>query len=211
MAKRTGEKYKVIIEAAINVIGENGYQRSQVSKIAREAGVAEGTIYLYFENKEDILISIFREKLGEFISTASEKLNSIANPFEMLANLIYLHFSSFQNNRRLARVLQIELRQSDLSIRKGISEVVSRYYRLIEGIVQEGIDRDCFRPEIDPGTARKIIFGSIDEVVTCWVLSGRGYSLIDMSGQVYQFLARAMAGGGRYDPFPPYLKPAGHV
>lgn len=206
MAKRTGGKFNVIIEAAIKIIADNGYHGSQVSKIAREAGVAEGTIYLYFENKEDILISIFRNKLGEFISTAPEKLNEIENSFEQLANLIYLHFYRLQNNRQLAHVLQIELRQSDKSIRRGISEVIKGYYLLIERIVQDGIHRGYFRPDLDPKIARKVIFGSMDEVATCWVLSTRNYNLLDMAEQVYVALARSLSGEGRFMPYPADLK-----
>lgn len=208
MPKRTGEKYKVIIEAAIKVIADNGYHGSQVSKIAREAGVAEGTIYLYFENKEDILISIFREKLGELISIAPKKLNNIENSFEILASLIHLHFSTFQNNRKLAHVLQIELRQSDKSIRKGIAEVIREYYRLIEDLVRVGVEKGYFRPELDPKITRKIIFGSMDEVATCWVLSSRKYNLLNMAEPVYNLLAQAIAGDGKYEPLPHRLKPA---
>lgn len=206
MAKRPGEKFNVIIEAAISIIADNGYHGSKVSKIAKEAGVAEGTIYLYFENKEDILISIFRNKLGEFISTAPEKLNGIENSFEQLANLIYLHFYRLQNNRKLAHVLQIELRQSDKSIRKGISEVIKEYYLLIERIVQDGIDRGYFTADMDPKIARKVIFGSMDEVATCWVLSGHNYNLLEMAGQVYGALARALSKEGGRIPYPPILK-----
>jgi len=206
--KRTGEKYKVIIEAAIKVIADNGYHGSQVSKIAREAGVAEGTIYLYFENKEDILISIFREKLGELISTAPKKLESMENSFEILASLIHLHFSTFQNNRKLAHVLQIELRQSDKSIRKGIAEVIRQYYRLIEELVRAGVEKGYFRPGLDPKIARKIIFGSMDEVATCWVLSNRKYNLLNMTEPVYNLLAQAMSADGKCEPFQPGIKPA---
>ncbi len=208
MAKRTGGKYRTIIEAAIKVISENGYHGSQVSKIAREAGVAEGTIYIYFESKEDILISIFKDKLGELISTAPKKLANIENTFEILAYLIYIHFSTLQNNRNLAHVLQIELRQSDKSIRKGIAEAIRDYYRLIEKLVLEGIIKGYFKPNLDPKIARKVIFGSMDETATCWVLSNRNYSLVEMADRVYGVLAQALARDGRYDPFPAELRPA---
>lgn len=206
MAKRTGEKYKVIIEAAIRIIADNGYHGSQVSKIAKEAGVAEGTIYLYFENKEDILISIFRNKLGDFISMAPVKIKDVENSFEQLAALIYLHFYRLQNNPKLAHVLQIELRQSDKSIRKGIAEVIREYYALIEEIVKHGIKKGYFRPDLDPKIARKVIFGSMDEVATCWVLSHRHYNLISLAEQVYGALAQSLSRDGKYMAFPSQYK-----
>lgn len=209
MARRTGEKYRAIIEAAIEIIAVNGYHSSRVAKIARSAGVAEGTIYLYFKNKEDILISIFRDKLGEFISLASQRLNGIDSSFEVLANLIYWHYSMFQNHPKLANVLQIELRQSDKSVRKGISLVIREYYRLIEKLVEEGMEKGYFRPDLNPKVARKIIFGSMDEVATCWVLSSHGYNLLEMAQQVYLVLAKALARDNKFEPFPDILKPPG--
>ncbi|MFZ5597635.1 MAG: TetR/AcrR family transcriptional regulator [Bacillota bacterium] len=206
MARRSGEKFEAIIEAAIKVIADSGYHGSQVSRIAREAGVAEGTIYLYFKNKEDVLISIFRNKLGEFISSAPQLLNNIENSFEQLAYLIYLHFYRLQNDRKLAHVLQIELRQSDKSIRKGISGIIREYYHLIERIIEDGIKKGFFSPDMDPKIARKIIFGSIDEVVTSWVLSNSEYNLLDLSEQVYNTLARAVSRDGSYAPYPEKLK-----
>ncbi len=206
MAKRTGEKFNVIIEAAIRIIADNGYHGSQVSKIAREAGVAEGTIYLYFESKEDILISIFRNKLGEFISAVPARIVDVENSFEKIAYLIYLHFFRLQSNRKLAHVLQIELRQSDKSIRKGISEVIKEYYRLIENTVLEGIQKGYFRPDLDPKIARKVIFGSMDEVATCWVLSSHNYNILNMAEQVYNALAQSISLDGKYLPFPSDLK-----
>lgn len=202
MAKKSGEKYQAIIEAAVKVIAEFGYHSAQVSKIAREAGVADGTIYLYFKNKEDVLISLFRNKMGQFTVHAQNELKDIKDPFEMLARLIHIHFSKLQGDRSLALVLQIQLRQSEPSIRKGISEIIRGYYNFIEQIVRYGIEEGSFRRDMDPRTARKIIFGSLDEVATCWVLSSRNYDLTGMTEPVYNILARGLARDGRVRPFP---------
>lgn len=202
MAKKTGDKYQAIIEAAVKIIAEYGYHSAQVSKIAREAGVADGTIYLYFKNKEDVLISLFRNKMGEFTSIVREELKDIKDPFEMLAKLIYIHFAKLQADRNLASVLQIQLRQSEHSIRKGISEIIRGYYSIIEELVSYGIERGSFSPEINPRVARKIIFGSLDEVTTCWVLSSKKYLLTTMTVPVYNILAQGLSGDGKVRPFP---------
>lgn len=193
MAKKSGEKYRAIIEAAVQVIAENGYHNSQVSKIAREAGVADGTIYLYFENKEDVLISLFRIKMGEFTALARRELKHFDNPFDKLGKLIIMHYGRLEEDRKLASVLQIQLRQSDPSIRRGISEIIREYYNLIEEMVADGINQGFFRPDIDPKLARKMIFGTLDEVTTCWVLSSRSYSLLAQAKNTYDLLARAMS------------------
>ncbi|MFZ5649879.1 MAG: TetR/AcrR family transcriptional regulator [Bacillota bacterium] len=202
MAKRTGEKYQAIIDAAVTVIAKSGYHNAQVSRIAKEAGVADGTIYLYFENKEDVLISLFRNKMGSFVGMVQKELKDVGDPFEMLARLIHIHFTRMQTDRNLAAVLQIELRQSEPSIRKGISEIIRDYYNLIEQVVKAGIEKGCFSPEINPRLARKIIFGSMDEVATCWVLTSKQYDITDMSIPVYNILARGLSVDGSPPPFP---------
>lgn len=202
MAKRTGDKYKNIIEAAIKVIAENGYHNSQVSKIAREAGVADGTIYLYFKNKEDILISLFKVKMGEFTAAARKELKNIENPFTQLAKLITMHLTRLENDRNLALVLQIQLRQSDASIRKAITPPLKDYFKLIEEVVSNGQTKGLFRKGLDIKLARQIIFGAIDEVATSWVMTSKKYSLAAQIEPIYNVLAQAFAVNCKYPPFP---------
>lgn len=193
MAKRTGEKYNAIIEAAVKVIAENGYHNSQVSKIAREAGVADGTIYLYFQNKEDVLISLFRVKMGEFTAGARRELKQLENPFEKLARLISMHFSMLESDRDLALVLQIQLRQSDALIRAGIAAPLKEYFNIIEEIIEQGIDTGVFRKDVNKKLIRQTVFGAMDEVVTSWVMSQRNYKLTDQIEPVYKLLAQAIS------------------
>ncbi len=202
MAKRTGDKYRNIIEAAVKVIAENGYHNSQVSKIAKEAGVADGTIYLYFRNKEDVLISLFKVKMGEFTSLAQKELDAIQNPFAKLAKLIGMHLTRLENDRHLALVLQIQLRQSDASIRNAIAEPLKDYSRLIEGMVSHGQNEGSFRKDIGLKLARQILFGAIDEVATSWVLSSKNYSLSAQIEPIYRVLAKALSTDGRHPDYP---------
>ncbi|SFR05033.1 TetR/AcrR family transcriptional regulator [Desulfoscipio geothermicus] len=202
-AKRTGEKYNAIIEAAVKVIAENGYHNSQVSKIAREAGVADGTIYLYFKNKEDLLISLFQVKMGDFTAGARKELNDMQNPFAKLAKLISLHFNLLEADRHLALVVQIQLRQSNASIREGIAAPLKKYFKIIEEIFNEGVRSNVFRQDINPKLARQMIFGTMDEVATSWVMSQRHYSLKDQIIPVYNLLAQALSAPDvKIEPFP---------
>lgn len=193
MAKRTGEKYHAIIEAAIKVIAENGYHNSQVSKIAKEAGVADGTIYLYFENKEDVLVSLFREIMGEFTGCARRELKKISHPGDKLTKLVELHYTRLQEDRNLALVLQVQLRQSDASIRTSISGPLKKYFDIIEEIIDEGIKGGYFRTDINPKLIRQMIFGTMDEVATSWVMSNRDYQLTDQIAPINKLLAQALA------------------
>jgi len=193
VSKKTKDKYQAIIEAAIKVIAEHGYHNAQVSKIAKEAGVAEGTIYLYFQNKEDVLISIFKDKMGEYIALVREELQKTEDPLEKLKLLIQLHFSKLEANRYLAAVLQVQLRQSHPSIRKRIAEPLKGYYRLIEEIVSEGVAKGLFRESLNVHLTRQVIFGAMNEVATCWVMAQRPSSLSGQAPAVFDLLAHALS------------------
>lgn len=193
MAKKTGNKYDAIINAAIKVIAEKGYHNAQVAKIAREAGVADGTIYLYFKNKEDILISVFRTKMNDFTKKIAKELSQMEDPKQKLIKLIEMHFTHLESDRNLALVTQIELRQSNPAIRAAIVEPLKQYYRLIEKVVEEGKEKGLFRNDIEIRLARKVIFGALDEVATCWILSTKRYKLTGYTQPVHDMLIRGLS------------------
>lgn len=179
MAKRTGEKYNAIIDAAVRVIAEYGYHQSQVSKIAREAKVADGTIYLYFENKDDVLISLFNEKMGAFITDVETALAGVPSAVDQLRELIRLHFEYLESDRQLAIVTQIELRQSNPEVRKQIGLILKKYLNVIDQVIARGVEQGVFDDQFDPRTARRMIFGTIDETVTSWIMKDCKYRLKD--------------------------------
>lgn len=186
MAKRNRKKYDAILEASIRVIAEYGYHRAQVSKIAKEANVADGTIYLYFENKEDLLISIFKEKIGYFIRLAKRKISAAPDAKEQLFHIISLHLSYLEANPLLAVVVQMEIRQSDPHVRKEIGELMQAYLNLIEHVMKQGKVSGVFRADLDVRLARKMIFGTLDDLVTSWVIQQQKYSLHALAKPVYQ-------------------------
>ncbi|MDW0112951.1 TetR/AcrR family transcriptional regulator [Sporosarcina saromensis] len=190
--KRDKPKYKQIIDAAVIVIAENGYHQAQVSKIAKEAGVADGTIYLYFKNKEDILISVFREKMGIFVENVKEIVKKEISATEKLYKLIDNHFSLLYHDRHLAIVTQLELRQSNKDLRFRINEVLKEYLVLLDSILREGIDSGEFDEKIDIRLARQMVFGTIDETITSWVMNDQKYDLIKLAPAVHKLLLKGM-------------------
>lgn len=186
--KRNKPKFKQIIEAAVVVIAENGYHQAQVSKIAKQAGVADGTIYLYFKNKEDILISLFREKMGSFVGKIQKEIEGISSPSEKLYVMIEKHFQLLAADRHLAIVTQLELRQSNKEIRQRINEVLKEYLKVVESILVEGIKKGEFRKDLDIRLARQMVFGTIDETVTTWVMNEQKYDLVALAKPVHQLL-----------------------
>lgn len=174
---RKREKYMAIIDAALEAFAEYGYHNCQVAKIARQAGIADGTIYLYFANKEDVLVSVYREKMNEFMTQLKVLLQLHTSALEKLSVLVNFHFNHLEKNPSLANFIQIQLRQSDASIRLGIAEPLKQYYQLIETLIDEGKEQGIFNPQIRTKVAREVIFGSMDEIVSCWVFSSKKYSL----------------------------------
>ncbi len=186
--KNTKPKYKQIIDAAVVVIAENGYHQSQVSRIAKQAGVADGTIYLYFKNKEDILVSLFQEKMGEFIEKIEAEIAGKSTAAEKLLTLVEKHFELLAADHHLAIVTQLELRQSNKELRLRINEVLKGYLRTIESIIQFGKETGEFAPDLDVRLARQMIFGSIDETATTWVMNEQKYDLPSLAEAVHALL-----------------------
>lgn len=185
-------KYYQIIDAALEVIAENGYHSSQVSKIAKRANVADGTIYLYFKNKEDILVSVFNVKLGTFIKNIVDKIEKDTNASEKLLTLIKEHYRQLSESPYLAVVAQLELRQSKKELRQEINRVLKSYLDVIDSIIEQGISEGTIRDDMNPKIMRQMIFGTLDETVTTWVMKDQRYSLVDQADDVHQLLTKGL-------------------
>jgi TetR/AcrR family fatty acid metabolism transcriptional regulator len=186
--KKNKPKYMQIIDAAVISIAENGYHQTQVSKIAKQAGVADGTIYLYFKNKEDILISLFEEKMGAFIEIIEEKIAGKQTAAEKLLMMIEAHFKNLSDDHHWAIVTQLELRQSNKELRSRINNVLKGYLKVIDKIIMEGKETGEFSSELDVRLTRQMIFGTMDETVTTWVLNEEKYDLNALARPVHQLL-----------------------
>ncbi len=204
MAIPREEKFQRILDAAIEAFAEVGYYQCQVSKIARLAGVADGTIYLYFKNKEDILVRLFQERMGDFIHDIRSQLNDCHSTRERLKAIIKTHFSYMEKNRSLAIVTQLELRQSDIKIRMAIGGPLKEYFKLIEEVITEGIEQGEVVP-MDVRIARQLVFGSLDEATSDWIMARTQRTLLSEVGQMLFLFAGALrlqskAGGGQDTP-----------
>lgn len=192
MVKKDKPKYKQIIDAAVIVIAENGYHQAQVSKIAKQAGVADGTIYLYFKNKEDILISVFQDKMGLFVSKLGEILEQEISASDKLQLMIKSHFDLLANDLHLAIVTQLELRQSNHELRIKINGVLREYLLLMDKILVKGIDTGEFDKDMDIRLARQMVFGTMDETITTWVMNDHKYDLVELAPKVHRLLMKGM-------------------
>jgi TetR/AcrR family transcriptional regulator, fatty acid metabolism regulator protein len=179
-----GDKREAILRAAITVFAHNGYFNSKVADIAREAGVADGTVYLYFKSKEDILHSIFDRSVDDAIAEVRRKVESIADPREKLRQIALLHLERLGADRDLAVVFQVELRGSTKFMEEFSAAGFAEYLALIRSTFEEGQRAGVFRAELNAKVVAKILFGALDEMATNWILSKRRYKLAPMADQV---------------------------
>lgn len=159
-----------ILEAAMVTFSEKGFYNSTVSDVAKLAEVADGTIYLYFKNKDDLLISLFEYSIDKFIQTALKELTVLENPIQKLNKFVSLHLNLVQQNQHLAQVIQIELRQSSKFMKEYANEKFFQYLNIIEDILVAGQKQGIFKSNMDVKILKRAIFGSVDELALEWVL-----------------------------------------
>jgi TetR/AcrR family fatty acid metabolism transcriptional regulator len=189
-------KPQQIIEAAIRVFARTGFYNSRVSEIAREAGIASGTIYLYFKTKDEILVTLFREKMAEWVASVRREIAGEADPIAKLRRLVALHFTVLEQNPALAEVVQVELRQGHKFFRGASAHEVSAYFDLIGAVLHEGIAAGLFRQDLPVKVATKMLFGAMDQMATSWVLGKRAYRLSETAEAVASIFLKGVAANG---------------
>lgn len=181
---RDPDKPQAIIDAAVRVFARNGYYQSRVSDIAREAGIASGTIYLYFRTKDEILVTLFREKMAQWVERVRQEIAREPDAISKLRRLIALHFESLESDPDLAEVVQVELRQGHKFFRGASAQEVSAYFGLIASVLDEGIAAGQLRGDLPVRTATRMLFGALDQLATSWVLGKRRVPLTQAAGEV---------------------------
>src|SRR5258708_697881 len=172
-----GPKRDAILRAAIDVFAERGYFNAQVADVARAAGVAAGTVYLYFQNKDHLLVSIFERSMRDGLTESRAAVAELRDPRERLRRLARGHLARLGNDRNLAIVFQVELRQSTKFMERFSATLLRDYLGLIRSAIADGQRAGMFRADINATVAAKMFFGALDEMATNWILSRRGYSL----------------------------------
>jgi len=182
---KSPDKHRKIIPAATKLFAKKGFFTARISDIAKEAKVADGTIYLYFNNKLDILLSVFEQELDKLIDQVIALLEKETDPQAKLRIFITNHLEEMKKNRYLAEVIHIELRQTSKLIREYRKNTFNEYLAIIARIITDGQDAGVFRQDISPQVARQMIFGALDEISRCWhVGSDCSLTTEEMSNQM---------------------------
>jgi TetR/AcrR family fatty acid metabolism transcriptional regulator len=187
-APHQGEKYQRILDAAVEVIAERGYFNSPVSAIAARAGVADGTIYLYFKSKDDVLRSALDTTFGRFYDHIEERFRTLHDPRQQLEFIACFHLESARVNRSMAILMQTELRQSARFIAEFSHRHLARYIHVVREVVRRGQQQGQFRPDISDGVVAHCLFGAIDELLSSAVFTGRDFDAATTAAQVIDIL-----------------------
>ena len=189
-----GDKRAMILRAATRVFARNGYFNSKVADIARAAEVADGTVYLYFKSKEEILHSIFDQNMAEAIAAGRKLIENLDDPREKLRRIAKLHLERLGADRDLAVVFQVELRGSTKFMEEFSAAGFAEYLALLRRTFEEGQRVGAFRKELNATVAAKILFGALDEMATNWIISKRSYKLEPMADVVMDVFLNGVSG-----------------
>ena len=189
------EKRRRILEGALRAFAKKGFYNTKVSEIASEAGVADGTIYLYFKNKDDLLISLFEDRMEWIIERLRGELERTAgDAAARLRAFVQLHFMLVVENRDLAEFVTVELRQSAKFVKEYDNPKFSDYLRILHQLIKDGQREGLLRPELDSRLAARAIFGALDEVLLQLTLSGAGAEEVEeKAALVSDMLLRGLA------------------
>lgn len=188
------DKYQRILEAAITVFAEQGFFQSTIAQIAKEAGVADGTIYLYFKNKDDILVQFYQYKTRQIFERFRDAVSQPATAEEKLRCLIHVHLQEFQKDRNMAIVYQAETHQNRRLGQEQIKEMSKMYRDIISEVVELGQEEGTIRKDLYMGLVKRFINGAVDEVINSWIHSGGEYDLVTMAAPLVDLFIKGIGG-----------------
>jgi TetR/AcrR family fatty acid metabolism transcriptional regulator len=187
------DKYERILQAATKIFAQKGFFGAKISEIAREAGVGDGTIYLYFQNKDDILISIFEEKMQLVLENMVQEISQEKGPVEKLKRFAQVHLRLIEENKDMAELIQVELRQSSKFMKDYQNKKFAQYLDIIADVLKEGQAQGIFKPEIVPGVFKRAFFGALDEMSRFWVLSSKKhYDIYTAADQISNYFLKGI-------------------
>jgi TetR/AcrR family fatty acid metabolism transcriptional regulator len=189
------DKRDAILRAAIDTFAARGFFTAQVADVARAAGVAAGTVYLYFKGKDDLLISIFERTMKEAIAEGRSTVAGLVDPADRLLEIARLHLGRLGRDRALAIVFQIELRQSTKFMERFSATHLREYLGIIRDVIADGQAAGTFRADVNPTLGAKLFFGMLDEMATNWILSRRKYSLLAEADAIVDLFVRGVRRG----------------
>jgi TetR/AcrR family fatty acid metabolism transcriptional regulator len=192
--RRSRDKRDRILKAAVKVFARNGFHATRVSEVAKAAGVADGTIYLYFKSKDELLVSLFEDRIGKLLAFMEHSLPKLPSAPERLRAVIDMQLGLLEGERDLAEVVTVIIRQSTRLMKEFAAPKFLAYLDAIARIVHEGQDAGDFRTDVSPHIAARAVFGALDGITLTWAL-GRAEqgALARAATQLSDILLRGLA------------------
>ncbi|MBW2486535.1 MAG: TetR/AcrR family transcriptional regulator [Deltaproteobacteria bacterium] len=185
-------KYHQILEAAVKVFARQGFHQSTVAQIAKQAGVADGTIYLYFKNKDDILVQFFSFRTKQVFESFREAVDGAETSIDKLRNLVRRHLAEFQRDKDGAVVYQVETHQNSRLAEAQIREMSKMYRDLISEIIEQGQQEGAIRKDLYVGLVKRFIIGAVDEVINTWLHAEEEYDLVSMADPLVELFIKGI-------------------
>jgi TetR/AcrR family fatty acid metabolism transcriptional regulator len=180
------------LEAAVRVFARQGFYQSTVAQVAKEAGVADGTIYLYFKNKDDILVQFFSVRAKQVFESFREAVDAAENSTDKLRNLVRCHLAEFQRDKDGAVVYQVETHQNSRLAEAQIREMSKMYRDLISEIIEQGQQEGAIRKDLYVGLVKRFIIGAVDEVINTWLHTEEDYDLVSMADPLVELFVKGI-------------------
>jgi TetR/AcrR family fatty acid metabolism transcriptional regulator len=177
-------KKQLIVRSAIEVFSQHGFRNSSISEIARKANVAEGTIYQYFKNKEDLFFSIAVEKTKEFCRELDLHLEGIEGALNKIKKFIWYYLYFFRMNPEYSRTLMLEMRVSKNFVKTMTYKSFKNFTKKILEIIKEGQEEGTIRKDVNIYLVRQLLLGILEHIVTRWLLRGEKYDLLALCNDV---------------------------
>jgi TetR/AcrR family fatty acid metabolism transcriptional regulator len=166
------DKRERILRGAIKVFARKGFYATRVSEIAKAAGVADGTIYLYFKNKDDVLVCIFEDRITKLLEVLRREVAESASFEERMRRIVGLQLGLLEGQRDLAEVITVNLRQSSRLLKQYATPLFVEYLEVLGSVIADGQREGVVRPDAHPRILARALFGALDGVALTWALGG---------------------------------------
>jgi len=190
--KKDEEKRKKILDAATKVFARVGFSNTRIQDVAQEAGIAHGTVYLYFKSKDDLFISIFQESLGELIDYISSEVQKKDSAEDKLRRMISLQLDVIEENPDLTKLILIEFPRTGNFLTDRNIDVLSNYIDVIGDVLRNGIEEGIFSTNVKPDIIATMIYAAMQGIATRWILDGMSYSIKTIDVEISEIFLKGL-------------------
>jgi TetR/AcrR family transcriptional regulator, fatty acid metabolism regulator protein len=190
--KKDEEKRKKILESATKVFARMGFSNTRIQDVAFEAGIAHGTVYLYFKSKDELFISIFQESLGELIKYADSEIQKKDNAEDKLRRMLSLQLDVIEENPDLTKLILIEFPRTGNFLNDNNIDVLANYIDLIGNIISDGIKEGIFSTNLKIDIVATMIYAAMQGIATRWILDGMSYSLKTIDAEISEIFLKGL-------------------